>query len=288
LFKKELESNTLIKPQSKRYRLWCLLRIERSWPQLWKLRLDEITPQACKDWAAKLNREIACHYYNNTIGTLNQVIQGGIKAHKLRGGIPLQNPAEELNRAKIKQKELQLPELSQFKKLLGNLSLHSGGWGPRVADLVEFLAYSGMRVHSEAIWVRWEDVDLEKKEILVRGNPNTGTKNSEMRRVPIIPDMEQLLARLKDKLGTEPCTGPILKVGKCNEALARACKEIGISKLTHHDMRHLFATRCIESGVDIPTVSKWLGHKDGGVLAMKVYGHLRNEHNLQMAGEVHF
>jgi hypothetical protein len=30
----------------------------------------------------------------------------------------------------------------------------------------------------------------------------------------------------------------------------------------------LFATRCIESGVDIPTVSRWLGHKDGGALAM--------------------
>ena len=28
-------------------------------------------------------------------------------------------------------------------------------------------------------------------------------------------------------------------------------------------------------GVDIPTVSRWLGHKDGGALAMKVYGHLR-------------
>jgi hypothetical protein len=26
-----------------------------------------------------------------------------------------------------------------------------------------------------------------------------------------------------------------------------------------------------ESGADIPTVSRWLGHKDGGPLAMKVY-----------------
>ena len=51
-----------------------------------------------------------------------------------------------------------------------------------------------------------------------------------------------------------------------------------ILKITHHDLRHLFATRCIESGVDIPTVARWLGHKDGGALAMKTYGHLRNEH----------
>jgi len=36
----------------------------------------------------------------------------------------------------------------------------------------------------------------------------------------------------------------------------------------------LFAISCIESGVDIPTVSRWPGHKDGGALATKVYGAL--------------
>ena len=50
----------------------------------------------------------------------------------------------------------------------------------------------------------------------------------------------------------------------------------------------LFATRCIESGVDIPTVSRWLGHKDGGALAMKTYGHLRREHSIAQAQRVTF
>jgi integrase len=68
----------------------------------------------------------------------------------------------------------------------------------------------------------------------------------------------------------------------------RAAKKIGIARLTHHDLRHLFATRCIESGVDIPTVSRWLGHKDGGALAMKVYGHLRDSHSAEMALKVRF
>jgi integrase len=82
--------------------------------------------------------------------------------------------------------------------------------------------------------------------------------------------------------------GRILQVGKCSEALTRACKEVGISRLTHHDLRHLFATRCIESGVDILTVSHWLGHKDKGALAMRTYGHLRNEHSQAMAQKVKF
>lgn len=68
----------------------------------------------------------------------------------------------------------------------------------------------------------------------------------------------------------------------------RAAKLIGMFRITHHDLRHLFATRCIESGVDIPTVSRWLGHKDGGALAMKTYGHLRDEHSANMARKVTF
>jgi len=30
--------------------------------------------------------------------------------------------------------------------------------------------------------------------------------------------------------------------------------------------------------VDFKAIAGWLGHKDGGVLAAKTYGHLRNEH----------
>lgn len=286
-FKRELAADTGIKPRSKEYRLLCLLKIERSWPRLWALRLDEITPQACKEWAAELNNKIAGHYFNNTIATLRQVLQAGIRAHKDKAGITLTNPAAELTRVRVKQKNLQLPEPSHFKSLVENLRKGSGPWGQRVASLVEFLAYSGLRIYSEANWVRWEDIDWQRKEIIVRGNPETGTKNSEIRRIPVLPDMEVLLNRLKETLGKTP-SGLIMQVDECTLALARACKDLGISRLTHHDLRHLFATRCIESGVDIPTVSKWLGHKDGGALAMKTYGHLRNEHSQAMAQKVKF
>ena len=55
--------------------------------------------------------------------------------------------------------------------------------------------------------------------------------------------METLLTRLKEKLGTEDL-GCVLKVSKCNEALARACKAIGISKLIFLDN-----TTCLDRAI---------------------------------------
>jgi len=71
------------------------------------------------------------------------------------------------------------------------------------------------------------------------------------------------------------------------------CHKFGLQKNQHHPIyasrfAASFATLCIESGVDIPTVSRWLGHKDGGALAMKVYGHLRDQHSVNMAQKVTF
>jgi integrase len=85
--------------------------------------------------------------------------------------------------------------------------------------------------------------------------------------------MRELLERLRQERPDEPADARVMRVTQSELAMKAAEKKAGIAHLTDHDLRHLFATRCIESGVDIPTVSRWLGHKDGGALAMKVYGH---------------
>jgi len=96
------------------------------------------------------------------------------------------------------------------------------------------------------------------------------------------------LERMKAERPDESPDTPVMRVWECQKSIDRASKVLGLKRITHHDLRHLFANRCIESGVDIPTVSRWLGHKDGGALAMKVYGHLRDQHSATMAKKVRF
>jgi hypothetical protein len=55
VFKQDIERDTTIKASSKEYRLRCLRKIELSWPELWKMRVDEITEEACKAWATVSN-----------------------------------------------------------------------------------------------------------------------------------------------------------------------------------------------------------------------------------------
>ncbi len=104
----------------------------------------------------------------------------------------------------------------------------------------------------------------------------------------MIPAMRNLLERLQTWRSNGSADAKIMHVSKCNGSLKNACIRLGIPHISQHDLRHLFATTCIESGVDIPTVSRWLGHKDGGALAMKVYGHLRDQHSVEMAQKVRF
>jgi len=200
------------------------------------------------------------------------------------------NPAKDkdVKRARVRRKELRLPEPDQFLALVKEVGQTGNGFSQDCADAVEFFSYAGTRL-KEASRIYGRDCSFLKSEIVIRGDPITGTKNWEIRRVPMIPEMQKLLERMKTERGEkEFLDNPVLKVRKFNRSLKNCCKKLGLHHLTHHDLRHLFATRCIESGVDIPTVAKWLGHKDGGVLAMQTYGHLRDGHSANMAQKVIF
>ncbi len=177
---------------------------------------------------------------------------------------------------------MRLPEPEQFRRFVQAIQQGAGWCSRKCADRVQFVAYGGFR-KTEATHVTWDDCDFVRRQIRA-----CGTKNGEPRMVPMIGDMETLLLRLRSTRSAEPPETAVMEVNECQKAMDRAARQTGMARITHHDLRRLFATRCIESGVDIPTASRWLGHKDGGALAMKVYGHLRNQHSQEMAQKVKF
>jgi integrase len=72
------------------------------------------------------------------------------------------------------------------------------------------------------------------------------------------------------------------------ESLKIARKAAGLESIGFHDLRHYFCSVCVMAGIDFMTIATWLGHKDGGILVGKVYGHLLDEHRQKAAKLVHF
>lgn len=55
-------------------------------------------------------------------------------------------------------------------------------------------------------------------------------------------------------------------------------EKAGLARIGFHDLRHYFISYCVMSGIDYMTIAKWMGHRDGGILIGKVYGHLTDDH----------
>ena len=260
-------------------------------PFLRDIPIRNITLQDCDRWVQERGTELASETFVHELDVMKAVFE-----FALDRGLILSNPSKHIKRRKVVSKQIVVPSLEQFKQLVHAIRQADGHKKNQKknkdgADLIEFLAFSGARIGevigtgdaNEKRPLFWSDVNFERNTIFL---PGTKTEAAP-RTIPMTKNLREHLLRQKkeEKPSLSDRITPISSARKC---LQTACKKLQLPQFTHHDFRHFFATTCIESGVDIPTVSRWLGHKDGGALAMKRYGHLRQEHSLAMIKKVNF
>lgn len=247
--------------------------------------IRNISSAQCDKWLERRGNSLSASSFVQELDTLRLILN-----HAVKRGLLLDNPALSIKRRKIVSKKITIPTRQQFRAIINAIRdqdnvFRTQGKGRSGADLLELLAYSGCRLH-EATELRWKDVDFDRNCVIVTGGEE-GTKNHESRTVPMTTALKDFLQRMKGEREVH-LTDYVSDIKDAKKCLQSACRKLDLPHFTHHDLRHLFATTCIESGVDIPTVSRWLGHKDGGALAMKVYGHLRQEHSFEMSKRVSF
>jgi integrase len=182
--------------------------------------------------------------------------------------------ASKLKRRPVRIKERPLLSQLEFSHLVGELDRRPQSHAGLV---IRFLAHTGMRIN-EARGLRWSNVKNDFIDI-----PAAITKNGRPRSIPFVNGIRQVLEGLREIAGENPA---VIPQAECKRSLQTACRLAGVPRLSHHDFRHLFATRCVQSGVDLPTVARWLGHSDGGALLARIYFHLVDEHSRRMAQKV--
>lgn len=174
--------------------------------------------------------------------------------------------------------------ISEFKKAEGyNVFFKS-----RNLALFTFLLYTGVR-RSEAVKVKWNDIDFINNEINVIG------KGNKKRVIPLLPDLKQQLYSYRDILEQMDGAGYNVKseylfrsekrnkktkekdmpmTGKNVEIIIKDIShKAGIKKnITPHIIRHTFASYGIKNKMNLPSLSEILGHSNLST-TLNIYAH---------------
>ncbi len=152
--------------------------------------------------------------------------------------------------------------------------------------------HTGLRF-GEVCALRWEDVDfinciikvrhtvarvknydetVSQKSKLIIDTPKT---KSSKRDIPISSVLFPILCGLYDKATSEfvlSDNASFMKPRTYEYRFHRLLNEVGIASVNFHALRHTFATRCIEAGVDVKSLSEILGHANVSI-TLNTYVH---------------
>ena len=152
--------------------------------------------------------------------------------------------------------------------------------------------YTGLRI-GELIALQWKDIDLQKGVLTVSRSchdKNGSIVFDEPKTVTscrVIPLPKQLLPKLKNIKKNSNSDfvvsmgGNAVSVRSYQRSFELLLKKLNITHRGFHSLRHTFATRALECGMDVKTLSEILGHKNPTV-TLNRYVHSLLEHKAAM------
>ena len=255
------------------------------------MELNELSPFALQSFITELlqsgNKRTGKGLSANSVNGVVTVIQSSLKAaHML--GLTKEYTADKLKRLKLKEKPVECFTLAEQKQI--EQAVLTGKKDKLYGVLL--CLYSGLRI-GELIALQWTDIDLAKgiltvskschdsKDGLVIDEPKT---QSSRRMIPLPKQLLPILKSVKKKSDSPfvvSANGKPVSVRSYQRSFELLLQRLHIPHKGFHSLRHTFATRAIECGMDVKTLSEILGHKNPTV-TLNRYAHSLMEHKRDM------
>ena len=188
-------------------------------------------------------------------------------------GLIKTNPALGIEKAPHKYNERRSLTSDELSRLMQHIK------GNRFEDLIYVYVYTGLR-RSEALALRWQDINLEKRTLTVKYQVNekrelVEPKTSKAQRtLPILPPLYERLAAM-DRTGEFLFTW---KPSRITQEFRILFDEIGLTDIDVHSLRHTFTTMLKDLHVPEDLRTKWLGHSK--LEHKDRYEHIRSEYEI--------
>lgn len=264
-------------------------------PHLGDMEFTDLTPIALQRFISDLlnngNTKTGKGLSANFVNTVISVLQNSMKtAHMI--GLTENYAASKIKRPRAQEKQVDCFSASEQKRM-ENYILNCKK--DKLFGVILCL-YTGLRI-GELLALTWSDIDFDKGLLFVSKTCHDGNDGKSHIRVTdtpktinsrrIIPLPKQILPYLKKLKKRSLCDYVIADgekpvfVRSYQRTFELLLKRLNISHKGFHYLRHTFATRALECGMDVKTLSELLGHKNASV-TLNRYAHSMIEHKQNM------
>lgn len=227
-------------------------------PAFGKVEVSDITEEDVARFQAEVSKNVSAVRTNNIMGLLRYIMKVC-----LRRKLISENPTMGIRPLTEKQ-----PDIDPLTK--EELDLALSKVIPHYRPLFTCLAWTGARPN-ELFALRWKDVDFKRNEIRinkgrVRGSEDLPKTASSSRIVPMLSVVRDALEQAKQQ-GTVSLDGHVFttKSGQpidkhLDHIWRTALRKAGLRHRPSYQLRHTFASLCLQSGVAPGWLANVLGH----------------------------
>lgn len=257
--------------------------------------LDAITPSILQNFVTKLlnngNKRKLNGLSANYVNSIITVLQTSLKAANILNYTKTYI-GDKIVRPKIIEKKVECFSLFE-QKIIEQYCLSSNK--NKMYGIIICL-YTGIRL-GELLALEFSDIDFDKsimhisktcydsKNGRIIESPKT---NSSNRMIPLPKQIIKLVKELKKSSNSSYLItdfSKLVAVRSYQRTFELLLKKLNIEHKGFHSLRHTFATRALECGMDIKTLSELLGHKNTGI-TLNRYVHSLLEHKKDMMNKL--
>ncbi len=286
-----------VKPTSKSrtYSRYSEIVLQHIIPRLGEYELSDLTPYTLQCFVTNLmkcgNLKTGKGLSSSTVNCMITVLQNSLKtAYSLE--YITEYSAHKIKRPKLQEKKVECFSAVEQKKIEKYI-LESG---KESLFGILLCLYTGLRI-GELLALEWSDVDFSKQELNVNKSCHDAKNNnvfgritelpktiSSVRIIPIPKQLVPILKREKRKSHSKYLVSngeKTMAFRTYQRAFDTVLRKLNIVHRGFHSLRHTFATRALECGMDIKTLSEILGHKSPSI-TLNRYVHSLMEHKRRM------
>lgn len=259
--------------------------------------LEDLTPMILQTFVTRLLNEGNLKTHKglavSTVNLIVTIIQSSLKTAFMLGEAK-EYVADKIKRPRLAQKSVSCFSVAEQKKIEQAVSAQDKMFG------VVLCLYTGLRI-GELLALTWQDIDFQRGLLSVSKTCYDGKTESGFGQIVdepkaqsskrVIPIPKQLLHALKELKRINKSDYVISSGGKpitvrsYQRSFELLLARLGISHKGFHSLRHTFATRALECGMDVKTLSEILGHKNA-TITLNRYAHSLLEHKTDMMNKL--